>query len=241
MGRITRIFLAGLLALLPIMLTVIVTVWVAQLIHAYAGPDSLIGRLIVSLGLNLASSTTVAYLLGFLIILACILALGLIVESRLRPWVQGGLDWLMMRIPLVSNVYDLSKRFVSLVDRGGEDNFKSMQSVWCFFGGEGGAAVLGLMPSPQPVLIGEQNYLAVLVPSAPVPFGGALIYVPAEWVKPAEGGVERLMNVYVSMGVTPPLSMPSLANASAAEASKAARPSPKKPRSPKKPSGSEGS
>jgi hypothetical protein len=26
-------------------------------------------------------------------------------------------------------------------------------------------------------------------------------------VKPAEGGVERLMNVYVSMGVTPPVAM----------------------------------
>jgi uncharacterized membrane protein len=32
--------------------------------------------------------------------------------------------------------------------------------------------------------------------------------VPSEWVKPAEGGVERLMNVYVSMGVTPPMSIP---------------------------------
>jgi uncharacterized membrane protein len=41
-----------------------------------------------------------------------------------------------------------------------------------------------------------------------VPFGGALIYVPAEWIKPAEGGVERLMNVYVSMGVTPPIARP---------------------------------
>ena len=68
--------------------------------------------------------------------------------------------------------------------------------------------MLGLMPSPQPVIIGEHNYLGLLVPSAPVPFGGALIYVPAEWVKPAEGGVERLLNVYVSMGVTPPMSMP---------------------------------
>jgi uncharacterized membrane protein len=102
-----------------------------------------------------------------------------------------------------------SKRFVSLMDRGGEqDSLKTMQPVWCFFGGEGGAAVLGLMPSPQPVVIGEHSYLGLLVPSAPVPFGGALIYVPSEWVKPAEGGVERLMNVYVSMGVTQPTSIP---------------------------------
>jgi uncharacterized membrane protein len=56
-------------------------------------------------------------------------------------------------------------------------------------------------------VIGEYSYLGLLVPSAPVPFGGALIYVPSEWVRPAEGGVERLMNVYVSMGVTPPISL----------------------------------
>ena len=43
-----------------------------------------------------------------------------------------------------------------------------------------------------------------------MPFGGALIYVPVDWVKPAEGGVERLLNVYVSMGVTPPMSVPRL-------------------------------
>ena len=240
MGRIIRIFFAGLLALLPILVTVIVTVWVAQLIHAYAGPDSLVGRLIVLLGLNLVSSATGAYFLGFLIIVGCIFALGLVVESRLRPLVQGGLDWLMMRIPLISNVYDLSKRFVAIVDRGDEDNFKSMSPVWCFFGGEGGAAVLGLAPSPEPVVIGEHNYIAVLVPSAPVPFGGALIYVPADWIKPAEGGVERLMNVYVSMGVTPPVAMPAIADASTAKPPKPARPTPKRPKSPKPPSRSEG-
>jgi uncharacterized membrane protein len=212
LGRITRIFLAGLLVLLPILVTIIVTAWVAQLLQTYAGPDSFVGRLIVMLGLNLVSSTTGAYFLGFLIIIGLIFLLGLVVETRLWPWIQKGLDGLVMRIPLISNVYDLSKRFVAIVDRGGEKNsLKTMRPVWCFFGGEGGAAVLGLMPSPDPVIIGEQSYLGLLVPSAPVPFGGALIYVPAEWVRPAEGGVEQLMNVYVSMGVTPPMSMPAIA------------------------------
>jgi hypothetical protein len=31
------------------------------------------------------------------------------------------------------------------------------------------------MPSPDPVQIGEHSYVGLLVPSAPVPFGGALI------------------------------------------------------------------
>jgi uncharacterized membrane protein len=221
LGRILRIFLAGVLALLPIAVTVFVMAWLASLVASFAGPGSVLGRLITSLGLNISPSSTIAYFLGLAIILGAIFVLGLLVESGLRSWISNSLDWLMMRIPLISNVYDLSKRFVSLVDRGGEDNFKSMRPVWCFFGGEGGAAVLGLMPSPEPVVIGEHSYVGLLVPSAPVPFGGALIYVPTDWVKPAEGGVERLMNVYVSMGVTPPVGMPALADARGAKAPEA--------------------
>ena len=228
MGRIIRTFLAGVLALLPIAVTVFVTAWVGALVASYAGPGSFIGRLITALGstlgLNIEPSSTTAYLLGLAIILGAIFLLGLLVESGLRSFISNSLDWLMMRIPLVSNIYDLSKRFVAIVDRG---DLKSMSPVWCFFGGEGSAAVLALMPSHQPVEIGDHSYLGVLVPSAPVPFGGALIYVPADWVKPAEGGVERLMNVYVSMGVTPPIALPSTA-----EATKPAKPPRSRPKRP---------
>jgi uncharacterized membrane protein len=250
LGHIVRTFLAGVLALLPIAVTVFVTAWVASLIASYAGPGSFLGHLITSLGLNISPSSTIAYFLGLAIILAGIFVLGLLVESGLRSWISNSLDWLMMRIPVISNVYDLSKRFVAIVDRGGgEDSLKSMSPVWCFFGGEGGAAVLGLMPSPEPVVIGAHSYVGLLVPSAPVPFGGALIYVPAAWVKPAQGGVERLMNVYVSMGVTPPVAMPALpksaagvtaiADAPVAEASAPTQPRPRMPRARKKPNDSE--
>jgi uncharacterized membrane protein len=155
LGRILRTFLAGVLALLPIAVTVFVVGWVASLVASYAGPGSFIGHLIIALGalfgLDIKASSTAAYLLGLAIILGVIFLLGLVVESGLRSFVLNSLDWLMTRIPLVSNVYDLTKRFVAMMDRsGGEDNLKTMQPVWCFFGGEGGAAVLGLMPSPEP-------------------------------------------------------------------------------------------
>jgi uncharacterized membrane protein len=124
------------------------------------------------------------------------------------------------------------------MDRGGdEDSLKSMSPVWCFFGGEGSAAVLALMPSHEPVAVGEHKYVPVLIPSAPVPIGGALVYVPSDWIKPAEGGVERLMNVYVSMGVTPPVGLPSGPKATLAGTSKASTATPaasKKSRPPHK-------
>jgi uncharacterized membrane protein len=65
-----------------------------------------------------------------------------------------------------------------------------------------GAAVLGLLPMPKPITIGDQQYHVVLVPSGPVPVGGCLVYVPVEWVP--DFGVEALMSIYVSMGVTTP-------------------------------------
>jgi uncharacterized membrane protein len=238
LGRILRIFLAGVLALLPIAVTFFVIGWVASFVANFAGPGSFVGRLITALGalfgLDIEASSTGAYLLGLAVIVGAIFLLGLLVESGLRSFILNSLDWMMMRIPLISSVYELSKRFVSLVDGGGSggDNLKSMQPVWCFFGGEGGAAVLGLMPSPEPVIIGEHSYLGLLVPSAPVPFGGALIYVPSEWVKPADGGVERLMSVYVSMGVTPPLSDPAPPSPKIIEAAAPKPPRPKKPKAP---------
>jgi uncharacterized membrane protein len=35
-----------------------------------------------------------------------------------------------------------------------------------------------------------------------VPVGGGLLYLPAEWVTPADIGIEALTSIYVSMGVT---------------------------------------
>ena len=68
----------------------------------------------------------------------------------------------------------------------------------------GGAAVLGLLPMPKPIMIGDQPYHVVLVPSAPVPVGGCLVHVPVKMVKPADFGVDALISICVSMGVTSP-------------------------------------
>ena len=51
-------------------------------------------------------------------------------------------------------------------------------------------------------MINGQPYLAVLVPTAPVPIGGGLLYVPPDWVEPAGMGMEAVTSIYVSMGVT---------------------------------------
>ena len=199
-----RTFIAGFLVLLPLAVTVAVIVWVGAFIYAYLGPDSAIGRILISIGFNFSNSSVVAYALGAVVVVGLIYLLGLAVESRLESRVRYLIDSLMQRIPFVGNLYDVTKRFVAIMDRKDQEGLKSMSPVWCFFGGDGGAAVLGLLPMPKPILIGGERYHVILVPSAPVPVGGALIYVPAAWVRPANIGVETLMSIYVSMGVTSP-------------------------------------
>lgn len=209
MAKIGRIFLAGLLAALPLLLTIFITGWLLALIYQYLGPASPFGRFLISLGLGADASELAPYLIGLALIVGAIFALGLLVHSRLGTWIAALLDSLIRRIPLVSSLYDLSSRFVSIVDTKNGDSLKSMSPAWCYFGGKPGAAVLALLPSKTPIRLGGEEYLGVLIPSAPVPIGGALIYVPATWIEPAEGGIDELMSVYVSMGITPPTVKPS--------------------------------
>jgi uncharacterized membrane protein len=209
MSRIAKVFLAGFLALLPLVLTIAVTGWVVTFLNQYIGPNSSFGRLLVSLGIGVGAQSFAPYVIGLLALLAAIYILGLLFETRIGDAVTGMMDSVMSRIPIIGSVYDLSKRFTSIVDADKGGDLKSMSPVWCFFGGEPGAAVLALLPSPKGVKIGDHEYVGILVPSAPVPVGGALIYVPQSWIRPAQGGVDELMSVYVSMGVTSPTPVPS--------------------------------
>ncbi len=204
MSRIGRIFFTGLLAALPLLLTLFATAWLLSLVNQYFGPSSGFGRFLGSLGFGVGTSELASYLIGLGLIAAAIYALGLVVHSRLGGWIAALFNGLIRRVPLVSNVYDLASRFVSIVDTKNGDSLKNMSPAWCFFGGKPGAAVLALLPSKTPISLGGENYLGVLIPSAPVPFGGALVYVPAAWIEPADGGIDELMSVYVSMGITPP-------------------------------------
>ncbi|MEL6288445.1 MAG: DUF502 domain-containing protein [Pseudomonadota bacterium] len=208
MKRFFRIFLGGLLALAPLLITVAATVWLVRYANSYIGPQSTIGSFLTTLGLSLDQNNFFPYLAGLALVVLFVCMVGLLVETRLGPWFAMLLESVVLRIPIVSTVYSTVKRFVSIVDLSDNDRMKSMSPVWCFFGGnEQSAAVLALLPTSDLVRIGSGDYLGIIVPSAPVPIGGALIYVPAAWIKETEGGVDHLMSVYVSMGVTPPMGL----------------------------------
>ncbi len=204
-----RIFVTGALAALPLAATVLIFVWAANLLIRWLGPDSAIGGLMVSIGLGVGGSEVVGYALGVAIVAALIFGLGLLVEGGLQRGLAAMVNALVDRIPLVRSVYDLLRKLVALFshrDAQG-DGLRSMSAVWCHFGGpsaEGNSAALALLGSDVPVLVNGQRCLAVLIPTAPVPVGGGLLYVPEHWITRADVGVEAVTSIYVSMGLTSP-------------------------------------
>jgi uncharacterized membrane protein len=204
--HLLRVFVTGLLAALPLAATVAIFAWAFALLRRWIGPSSPVGELLGSIGLGVTGSEIVGYLIGVAIILLTILALGLLVEHGLQRGLVGLVDAVMRRIPLVRNVYELLQRFVDLMAKRDPNGTRAMRAVWCHFGGRDGAhsAVLGLQSSPEVVLVDGRRCLIVLVPTAPVPVGGGLLFVPEDWVSPAELSVEAITSLYVSMGVTAP-------------------------------------
>jgi uncharacterized membrane protein len=200
---IAATWLAGLLVLLPLALTVAVLAWALSLVNRFVGPGSIVGGLFAALGYPFSSNPFLAYVFGTLVLIAAIYLLGLGAQSGLKRPLQRLTDRTLRRVPLVGSLYNIADRFVGLLDQKQEADIDAMSPVWCFFGGDS-VAVLALAPSAQPIEIDGRSYLAVLVPTAPVPFGGALLYVPVAWVRPANIGVDTLTGIYVSMGITQP-------------------------------------
>jgi uncharacterized membrane protein len=203
-NRAIRYFLAGVFATLPVVVTAALVIWVAGFLQQFIGPSAPLGRLLRTVGLGFSSDTTMAYIIGWALVLLVIMVVGMFVEAGARGFFQRVFDALLSRIPLVGGIYGTSKQVVAMLDHKGGDQLSGMRAVFCTFSQENGCGVLALLVSPETFRVEGRDYLIVIVPTAPVPVGGGLLFMPAETVRPVELTVESLMSIYVSMGVTAP-------------------------------------
>lgn len=201
--KIVRPMITGLLAVLPVFITLFVVGWVANTIAEYLGPESAFGELMAQLGAQVVDDR-LAYVIGLVFAFAGLYLIGLLVQTRLRNLWNTFMSSTIGRIPLIGTIYTTIARFVQLLEKQDDVDVQSMSPVWCFFSDEKRTAVLGLLASNERIEVEGETYRVVMVPTAPVPFGGGLFFLPEEWVKAAPFGVEGLTNIYVSMGVTAP-------------------------------------
>ncbi|MEX0643508.1 MAG: DUF502 domain-containing protein [Pirellulales bacterium] len=211
--KLLRIFVVGAVAILPLVITMMVVIWVSGYLTSMLGPNAVVGSLLRRMGLMFVDSGILADIVGWLIVLCAIFGLGMLVELGARRLVYDRLDSIAERIPVLGGIYGTARQLVGMMDTKGNPDLKTMQVVFCNFGGDSGAAFLALLPTNELFRIGNVDYNAVLIPSAPVPVGGSLLFVPATSVRPADVSVDAFMSIYVSMGVTGPQFLKSAAAA----------------------------
>ena len=203
--KIRTTFLAGLLAALPVALTVMVIVWLVEYAQRFLGPSSVFGNFMEIVGLRFVSSETNAYLFGLVAVIVLLYLLGAIVEAGMRNRLQLIIDTILKRVPLIGTVYNTLSKLTRMFDKSDGADFKSMQAVMCFFGGKkDGSAVLALLTSSETIIQNGTEYYSIMIPTAPVPVGGAIVFMPVDWVEKVDFEFEGLLNIYMSMGITSP-------------------------------------
>jgi uncharacterized membrane protein len=230
---VTGSFLAGLLFLLPIVLTVFIVAWFVNLIRGAIGPGTILGDLLTRGGsylLGVSNEDTLAFWLGVGIALIGIWLLGLIVKTQAKQIIEDHIDRLFTRVPLIRSIYNPVSRMVRLAtDRSGgtSGDLSSMSVVSCRFGsGEHAVDVLALLASQHVYNIAGSRRRLVYLPTAPIPMSGGLVLVPEAAVTAVpEMKVDDLLKIYVSLGALTPEVMPgAIAATPAAPAFEEARP-----------------
>lgn len=208
-SRVTGTFLAGLLVLLPIVLTVVIIAWLVGILRDALGPGTLLGELLRRGGSALVENDTLAFWLGVAIALIGIWVLGAIVRTEARRGVQASIDLLFARLPIIKSIYNPVSRVIRLATEKGGGDFSGMDVVAVQFGGDNGAHVLALLASNDFYYVGNLRRVMVYLPTAPLPMTGGLVLVPEENITIVpEMKVDDLLKVYFSLGALAPESIP---------------------------------
>jgi uncharacterized membrane protein len=199
-GRI----LGGLLLVLPVAITLWVIYWLYSTLEKHAIDP--LARLVlwkVRGGLPDAElpswfETYAAPLIAILISLVLLYGLGFFVNSRLRR----ALDWVLLRLPVVSVVYDGVRKVFQALDK--QPGQQRPQRVVLVAFPHPGMRVPAFVTSTCRDIETQKPLLCVYVPTTPVPTSGYFLLVPEEEVTELNWSPEQALQAIISAGLTAP-------------------------------------
>jgi uncharacterized membrane protein len=204
-SRFVAPFVTGIVFLAPVILTIILVQWIAGYVVAILGPETLLGGTLARGGMLLFQSPTLGFITGLGAALLIIWLFGLAIQSR-APSLQAQFDRLLGRLPVIGGVYRPLAQLVRMIGKSPSGELKGMTVCIVRFGND--VEIMGLLATPQIYDFGTGPQHLVMLPTAPVPIGGALMFVAAGNVRiTPELGVDDMAKFYVSMGTISPLGL----------------------------------
>jgi uncharacterized membrane protein len=208
MRTLQRLFLTGLLTLLPLWLTWVVVKFVFGLLSDTSKP--VIGPLLADLATNdpqalgWLGADWVQTAIALFATLGVILLAGVLTRRVVGQRLLGWFESLIKRIPLASTIYGSARQLLDILQTkpGGtqrvvlinfpHEHMKSVGFVTRVFQEHGGTRELA----------------AVYVPTTPNPTSGYLEIVPVDQLVPTEWSVDQAMSFIISGGAVAPPTIP---------------------------------
>ncbi len=191
MRVIGKLFFRGLMAILPIALTVYLIYWLATSAEAALGPviRSVIGD---------------AYIpgLGVLFGILITLGIGLLLQLWLFRKVFALGEALLQKIPGIKSLYGSIRDLVGFFDSSKQKDFDKTVMVAI---GDENTRLMGLVTresfSDLPEGIGDEQTVAVYLPMS-YQLGGFTVMVPKDKIHPVDMKVDQAMQFVLTAGVT---------------------------------------
>lgn len=193
---IRRYIFAGLVVWLPVLITFMVFRFMLDLLDATISilpkeyqPDHLVGfhvpgvGIVFSLIILIITGTVVTNFLG----------------QKLFSWGEK----LLVKIPLVSSIYNTSKQVIQTIFSSNSQAFRKVLLIEYPRAGIYSLAFLtGDNTIPMPV--GHSQLLSVFVPTTPNPTSGFLLMIPREQTWETSLSVDEALKLIISLGVMQP-------------------------------------
>ncbi|TMI84627.1 MAG: DUF502 domain-containing protein [Bacillati bacterium ANGP1] len=193
--RLRTYFLAGLLALIPLVVTVGILSWLFNVLDGFLGPYlyEWLGRPVPGLGLVAT--------------LVVVLAIGMIATNFAGRRVLAGVDIALQRIPLVRTIYSTVKQMSMSLLQGGQD-FQHVVLVeyprrGLYQIGFVTGKIEGPLQEELTARVGER-VLNVFVPATPNPMSGYLVMLPERDIHFLPMSVQDGLKLVISGGLAIP-------------------------------------
>ncbi|MEE9284166.1 MAG: DUF502 domain-containing protein [Dehalococcoidia bacterium] len=186
-GHLRQTLIAGVLALIPLVATVLVVQLVFFWIDDQVQPivKEIFGREITGVGVGL---TIVAVYLT-----------GLVVANFLGRAIIHQCELVILRIPIIRWIYGIVKQTIDGLRAAGHAKFRVVLIQWP----KKGTYTIGFQTGTMTNSDGKK-YFSVLIPTTPTPQTGLLAIVPEDEVVPTNLSVEEGVRLVVSSGVLAP-------------------------------------
>jgi len=185
-GTLKKYFFTGLVAVAPIVITIIVLWWL------FTRLDSILGRFFyLVLGIKIPG-------LGILAMFVLMVLIGWFTRRYIGRTLLKLMDQIFARIPVARTIYSTVKQLGEFVQQKRQFVFNSAvlleyprKGIW----------TIGFLSSSEPVVMDRKELYPVFVPTTPNPTSGFLVYLSRKEFKVLDISVVDAMKIIVSAGM----------------------------------------